>query len=80
MIKRVTTFIQQIFVECLPCARTGRTRTVLGTGDNYGNETKALISWNLIFFFFLAMLHCLRDLSSLTRDGTHALGSESTES
>ena len=34
----------------------------------------------LFFFFFLAVLCGLRDLSSLTKDGTPAHGSESVES
>ena len=36
--------------------------------------------FNNFFFFFLATLNGLWDLSSLTRDGTHALGSKGTES
>ena len=34
----------------------------------------------VFFFFFLATLNSLQDLSSPTRDWTCALGSESTES
>ena len=45
-------------------------------------DTK-LIHRNLFHFFFvsfLAILHGLQDLSSLTRDRTHALSSENMES
>ena len=34
---------------------------------------------DLAFFHFFAMLHSMRDFSSLTRDGTHAPFGRSTE-
>ena len=38
------------------------------------------VFWLFFFFFFFATKHGLWDISSLTRDRTQALGSESAES
>ena len=47
----------------------------------WGDQPSLLIGdFRFFFFFFLAALCSLRDLSSPTRDRTRALGSESAES
>ena len=52
--------------------------------DDYNNPENAInniiFKGSSFFFFLLAMLHGLWDLSSPTRDWTQALGSESMES
>ena len=52
----------------------------LGSSREDAAKSRPVFCFCILVFFFLATKHGLWDISSLTRDRTQALGSESAES